>query len=302
MRHFYWAFGLKISSEIFFPEFFPITQPETIDVTISIGEVPEQLDIEKAVRVFKTYICPDDFLLKIDGIAKYRVTNGSQILIQPDIYSDIDSVRLFCISNSFTAVLNQRKQLQLHGSSFLYKDEVILILGMPNAGKSTILANIVNRGFRPFSDDVCVPILSSSQIHLYSSYPMMKYWKDTFKKVEIGDITDFHKIRPRLEKYGRFFHENFTIELKKLRQIFVLESDHLVKDCLIEQLKGVEAFKSLESQIYRKRYIKPFGLRQQAFKLTSSLAMSVQSFRLKRPFGINSVQQVTDLILSRLDE
>ncbi len=298
---YYRAYGLKIASGVSFPEFYPVDRPEVIDVTISVGEVPERLDNENAVHFFRTTISSGDFLLNLDGIARYRVMNGSQIIIQPEAGSDIDSVRVFCISNAFAALLNQRKQLQLHGSAFLNHDEVILILGATHAGKSTILANIVARGFKPFSDDVCVPVLSPpGEIRLFSSYPMMKYWVDTFSKVELGDRSEFYKIRPRLEKYGRFFHDQFTPEHKRLKQIFILETNKMLKECTIEPLKGIDAFKLLERQIYRKRYVKPFGLRQHAFLLISSLAtLPVQ--RLQRPAGINSVKQVTDIILSHLD-
>ena len=53
---------------------------------------------------------------------------------------------------------------------------LIGIIGKPGAGKSTLMAALMKRGFTLFSDDVCVPVSGTSEgVFMHSSYPMMKF-------------------------------------------------------------------------------------------------------------------------------
>ncbi|MBU1706190.1 hypothetical protein KKG19_05725, partial [Patescibacteria group bacterium] len=77
---FYKIFGLKIRSEIEFPELQKSSGKH--DVSIYVGSTPDR--IENPERTGARFTAsPGRFLLKIDGIAKYFVREGNLIVVEP---------------------------------------------------------------------------------------------------------------------------------------------------------------------------------------------------------------------------
>ena len=77
----YKLFGLTIESELELPEL----QSEfnkNPDVYIKLGSIPKHIQTEKKTEViFRN--SGDDFIFKLENIAKYRVQNGIKITIEP---------------------------------------------------------------------------------------------------------------------------------------------------------------------------------------------------------------------------
>ena len=75
----YHAFGLNIASAI---PFLDMTQTDGIlDVTIAYGKVPDGIP-EARIKGVRYQAAPGAFLLSVDNVARYYVTNGSHILIE----------------------------------------------------------------------------------------------------------------------------------------------------------------------------------------------------------------------------
>src|SRR5437762_891705 len=111
----YQAFGLAITSEIECPELLPGKAGLT-DVYVRCGPVPEHL--ENAVK--PGILCElgaDRFLLKLDGVARYLICVGSEIVIDAVPKADPAAIRLFLLGPVFGALLHQRGILPLHGSA-----------------------------------------------------------------------------------------------------------------------------------------------------------------------------------------
>ena len=222
----YWAYGLKVGSQIPFPELFSIEEDGPMDLDIVFGDIPL---IEKTDAGFHSAdydITPDAYRITIKDVASYHVSEGKRIIISADPNADQDSIRLFCLSNAFAAALHQRKTIPLHCSAILDKGELVLVFGASGAGKSTTKAALLQKGYRPFSDDVCVPEFhaATNEIRLFSSYPMMKFWKETLDLTGYSLKVD-RKIRPDIEKYGMYYHDDFMTASFKPKLIIVLEKD-----------------------------------------------------------------------------
>lgn len=157
--YYYWAYGLTVKSEIAFPELFHVPIPHDADIQIKMGEVPETLMSEISTKKSQRIFTSSEYLLVVPDTATYYAGAGNSIIIQKEPHADWESVRLFCLSNAFAAILYQRKSIPIHCSAFIHRDQLILIFGDSGAGKSTTLGAMLKRGYGVFSDDVCVPVI-----------------------------------------------------------------------------------------------------------------------------------------------
>jgi hypothetical protein len=206
----YWAYGLKVGSQLPFPELLPLQNDDPCDLAIAWGAIPV---IEKTLNGFHSEaydITPTHYRITIKDVASYFVQDGKTIFIEAHENADQETIRLFCLSNAFAAALHQRKTIPIHCAALIDNGELVLILGNSGAGKSTTMASLIQQGLKPFSDDVCVPLHDpeTGMISLFSSYPMMKFWKETLELVGLNSKAD-RKIRPDIEKYGIYFHQSF---------------------------------------------------------------------------------------------
>ncbi len=300
--YYYWAYGLNIHTEIPFPELYEVAAFDNPDAVLICGKVPLTIQGDLGFRSKSIMISPTEYILHVKDIASYHVQEGKQIVIEKSEDCDWDSVRLFCLSNAFAALLQQRNLIPLHCSAFLDNDELVLIMGDSGAGKSTTLAGMINKGFQPFSDDVCVPFFKqgSKELFMFSSYPMMKYWGDTFEKVDIGGGIKDRKIRPDMDKFGVYFHERFIIDFKKVKLVVMIEKASNITAVSTKHVSGIDLFQRLERNAYRGEYLGFAGLQKEHFKLFTSIATTTKTTLISRPFPENSIEGVLDAILDEL--
>lgn len=298
----YWAYGLKVGSQIPFPELLPLQNDTPCDLTVSLGSIPV---INKTINGYHSEyydITPTTYRITIKDVASYSVQDGKSIIIEAHQNADQDSIRLFCLSNAFAAALQQRKTIPLHCAALIDKGELILILGDSGAGKSTTMASLIKKGLKPFSDDVCVPFHNpeTDRICFFSSYPMMKFWRETLEEMGLENAVD-RKIRPDIEKYGIYFHQSFMTESLSPKITILLDKSDQISFPTIEPISGIELFKRLESNAYRGEYLGFSDLKREHFMLFTQLANQSACFLLKRPSYGNFVKEVAQKIINLLN-
>jgi hypothetical protein len=294
----YWGFGLKISSEIEFPEFSPADFLEP-DLTISIGKTPSELLGENVSKRAFSSISKDEYLLNVANICRYYVGYGKQIIAEPMPSIDEKSVRLFLLGTVMAAALYQRGSIPIHASAILKDGKLILFAGNSGAGKSTLLAHMAANGYSIFSDDICVmqhKITGKDGVYCTASYPMIKLWDDTITALDNNIFTRDYKVRPQLPKYGQFFHNQFNSSQIPLEKIFILKADNHAKEIKIERLALTDAFKKLETQAYKNQLIADNQLRRLHFTLLAEVTNYYPIFEVVRPFNIPATTQVYDII------
>ncbi|HYX07724.1 MAG TPA: hypothetical protein VE912_13430, partial [Bacteroidales bacterium] len=141
----YSAFGLTIFSEHPLPELeLSAGKP---DVIFRYGTVPEHLEKPDftAVRFEASH---GDFLLRVDGVARFRVKNGNEIIIDKKAEIQDHDVTLFLMGSAIGALLHQRGILPVHGSSVCRDGEAIIFAGVSGAGKSTLAGAFIKKGYQ----------------------------------------------------------------------------------------------------------------------------------------------------------
>jgi hypothetical protein len=296
----YWGYGLTIASEIEFPELLSFDF-EIPDVTIRLGKTPETLTGDDVVHKVNLCMGPTQYLLRLLNIANYYAANGISITVEPTPGIDDKSIRLFLLSSVMAAILHQRGTIALHASAIEHGGGVILFCGKSGAGKSTTATMLHQKGYKVFSDDVCVLKAEGDLVTAIPSYPMMKLWEDSFAKAGIPMVEEAQKIRPELAKYGRFFHDDFDIQPRAVKKIFLLDTDRASKEVSISSLRAVDAFKELQANTYRPAQTVAMKKRDIHFAIVSKLTAAAKVYKVTRPESTDTLAQVIDLITQALN-
>src|SRR5260221_9698305 len=82
-RHDYRAFGLRIRSSLPLPELIPDDSKGNPDAHIVYGSVPAALPGASVVRA-RFQAAAGALLLRIEGVARYLVTDGRRIVVEPE--------------------------------------------------------------------------------------------------------------------------------------------------------------------------------------------------------------------------
>jgi len=296
----YWGFGLHIESEIEFPELLPYVF-DAPDLTIRLDKTPETLTGQNVFHRVRVSMSQNEYLLKFLNVANYYAANGNEIIVERLQGADDKSLRLFLLSNAIAAILHQRNAIPLHASGIFHKDGVVLFCGNSGSGKSTIISAFRQKGYKVFTDDVCVlQKLPDGTIAVVPSYPMIKLWKDSYEKQGLAMTSEESRIRPQLPKYGNFFHEVFDVTPQTVKQFFILESNNLVSGVQIKVLSSLQAFAEIQKNSYRPVQMNVMQKRDIHFEMISTLIKGIPVYKTQRQANVNTIAELVASIESKL--
>jgi hypothetical protein len=290
----YRAFNLTIASEITLPEL-PYSDATTPDIAILKGDVSRAgLADPQVVRPY-SQIAPNELWLHIPHVAWFHVSDGNQIIVEPEADTDEQTIRLYLLGSCMGAILHQRNQLVIHGNAIRIGDECVIFAGHSGAGKSTLAAAFYRRGYEVLADDLAVV---DDDYRVVPAYPRMKLWSDSAKQLEI-DIDDLKQIRSQIEKYSYPMAEGFCNTPLPVRAIYLLNS-HNQPDFQFEAITGFEKFNPLKNNTYRIGYLKGLGLNATHLKRCSGLANRISLTRITRPNDGFQLDELVERIESDL--
>jgi len=289
----YWGFGLKIVSDMEFPELL-VYDFDIPDVEYIVGEVPDSIEGTTISAKSFSYIINDRALLfTVNDVARYYATDGHQIVIEPSRpMQDSRSVRLYVLATVMAAVLLHRNSLPIHASAIKQGEGLALITGDSHAGKSTTLAGMHRKGYTVFSDDVVVLQNDVSGVRVAASYPMIKLWDDTLEKMNDAQFEDrSFRIQQNMDKYGFFFHDQFDRNRYPVEKVFVLKIRD-IPELTHRTLSGKDAFEALVGQVYRPMLLQGNELKRLCFLMVSDIVKKNSVVEIRRPIACDADQLV----------
>ncbi|MDF1572511.1 MAG: hypothetical protein P1P82_12945 [Bacteroidales bacterium] len=275
----YLAFGLKIQSELCFPELHS-SEFKDPDVQISFGKNPKELtDIKSVGVLFQAK--KNDFLFRLDTVGSFRVQNGNSIIIEPSKSATEEEVRLFLLGSAIGALLQQLDLFTFHGSTVIKDDIAYVIGGKSGTGKSSLAATLLNKGFQLLADDISIIKNIKGIPMVYPGIPHLKLWADVMEALKL-DIESYPKVRPQILKYRKPVLHKFSNSPHKLGSIVILNTKNTL-DFEIEEIKGSKKFELLKENTYRYRFLEGLEKTNEHFHAVTLLAGSSNLFLIKRP-------------------
>lgn len=297
-RYIYRAYGINIASEIACPELLEGSSPS--QVQIHKGKVPETL-AGSHITGYKFAAKPGQLLINTDQIAKIKVSDGNQLLVEPRPDVQSFEVRLLLLGWGFGGLLQQRNILPLHGGSVKIGQESLILCADAQVGKSTLIAAFVQEGYH-FLDDNIVAIQDlDGFLTINPGYPQIKLWADSLTQLGI-EPASLQQVRPGIQKYALDFRSKFHDTPLPVGAIYILSHTKLPKLELIT-LSGSHKLAALSSQIFCQRFAHGLGKGESQFKCLLKLAQQVEVTRVllsaHRPSPKNLMDIIMDDYLSR---
>jgi len=246
----------------------------------------------------------DTCQIEIQGVARYRIAEGRQILFDPAPGAAPTDIRLYLLGTLMGALLYQRGQLPLHVSALSTPSGLWAFTGSSGAGKSTLAADLHLRlGYPLFSDDVVVADLCpGDKLILHPGPPRLKLWEDALERFAI----DKHTLVPdqtHKEKYHLQLEQGFCTEPQPLRSIVVLERLPIGESANLTTLKGAEAVQLLlAAALYRPGLRHRIGDPAQQFRILSTLVKQVNVYRYQRPWSLSALDDSLQPLLELIAE
>ena len=294
----YIAFGLSIESSFRIPELFPSETNKSPDVTIETGVVPENLP-DPAVRGFRYELKPDEYLLNVDNVARFLVSNGMRILIEPLAEGKERDIRLFLLTCVFGACLHQRKRMPLQASAVSLGEECVLLCGAPGIGKSTIAYALIKRGARLLSDGVsAIDFDGQNRAAVYPGYPRLKLWRDALEYFGIAEGC-YQRVREGIQKYWLPMEDVYVDVATPVKRMFFLVLNYHL-DLLYKPISGIEKFRRLNSRIQGREVFIDQGIKENYFNITSAMSETLPILEISRPFQQSTLSPIMERILEEL--
>lgn len=291
----YRAFGLRIDSDIPFPELGETIGPDAADLTIM-----RRLDDGAIARTDNEgrkglYAREGIVEFRVPQVAAFRITDGRRIEVYAESGADEDKIRLYVLGTCMGALLLQRRILPLHGSVVTRDGRAHAIVGISGAGKSTLSAALLERGFRLVTDDVAAIVFDERGTPLVMpAYPQQKLWQDSLERLKIAGSG----LRPLFERETKFAvpaNGVFWPEPVPLANIFELV--HFDgRTPMLEPIVRLERCYTLYRHTFRRSLIVPSGLAAWHFETAVRIAEKTGMHRLYRPSKVFAARESARLI------
>jgi energy-coupling factor transporter ATP-binding protein EcfA2 len=288
MKFSHFAYGLMLNSTLALPEL-PVSEGVG-EVTIQLGEIcsfaQKTNNGEKNLRVTS-----EGIYLFYEGIGKFLVRKGYEIIVDPAPGVEESIVRLSILGPALGVLLHQRGRLVLHGSAVIMNGGAVAFLGEEGSGKSTLAAAMYVNGHSVVADDLVTLQIENGSSKVFPSAPRLKLSPEV--AVSFGDFEKTQQISyPNLEIRSYLANKGFSALPLYLRQIYVLGES---EDKKIEPLMPQEAWVELIRHSYCAKLISN-GEAPSHLNQCATLVNQIPIFRLNRPRSISSLPDVVRMV------
>lgn len=262
------------------------------DVDVRLGFAPERLRDPVLSGVFYQGTS-DRFLLNFDGVARYLVSKGREVVVEVAPGAEPAMVRLLLLGAAFGSLLNQRRILTLHASAIGTPKGAVVFAGCSGIGKSTLAASFNKRGYPVLADEVCA--LSTGDFpRVLPGNPFLMLWADAVEKLNISH-TGLRRARSALEKYVVPLGSGFVSEAVSLHRVYLIEAT--VSDAFrLGPVCGLAKIRTIQTACYKPWFVKGTDFEKQHARQITEIARQTQVSIISRPSGGFRLDELTDLV------
>ena len=271
----YRLFDLHIRSDLELPELTAAEPVEAVDIDISLGPIADPIEGDD-YRVGE-----NGAGVAIDGVARYWISRGREIVIQQEADSDPRNVRLYLLGSAMGALLHQRGLLPLHGNAVEINGSAFIFIGPSGAGKSTLAAAFHDRGLQVLADDVAVIGFDDRRgAVVRPGISRLRLWEQSLR-ASGRDAKDYEQ-----SYSGDASFRKFDVPIASQLHSRPLGAIYLLADgaaFAITQIEGAAAVQALFANTYRGAFVPAGGRPLAHWQAVVQLLGRVPVFELIRP-------------------
>ena len=276
------------------------------DVVVRLGAVPAALPGPADRRrtpggraVWEA--SPGAFLIGLRGVARYLVTGGCEVVIEPCGGGNRE-VGAYLAGTVWAALLLQRGIVTFHASAAEFEAGAALFLGRSGAGKSSLLGALLKRGRAMLADDVAGVVLDAGGRPVaLPAYPRLRLCEDAVDALGWrGQAQAREREWMQSEKY-RMPAPRFRASPLRVCALFLLDSGH-GNGIGIEPVPPSAAVEALGMRAWRKPLVVGLGRRQAHFRVVAAMAQQAPVARVVRPSRPLRLGALADRIEAHVEE
>ena len=284
----YSVFGLHVRSELQLPELLELLEANSSarpQVAVRIGKVPDAPAAGPG-----PHLTDGGLLLVIPEVARYFVTGGAEIVVEPHPGVPNSNVRLFLLGSAMGALLHQRGLLPLHANAVEVGGRAFAFMGKSGAGKSTLAASFHDRGFRIVADDVCVVGFDEGgRPQVRPGISRLRLWREAL------DATGRDVVAYQRSFFGDDAPDKYDVPLARpcstdapipLAAVYLLERSEALQ---IEPLTGLAAAEAVFANTYRGAFVPKAGSSHDHWSACVQLVRGTPIFRAGRRWGLDDM-------------
>lgn len=285
-RH-YRVHGLLLESEIDLPDLVPASAGE-VDVTVLMA--PDSDDESDGGED----VASSDFAaFDIPSVARYEISDGRHILVQPRTGADPRTIRLFLLGSAMGLLLHQRGLFVLHAAAGVIDGKAVAVTGASGEGKSSFALAIRARGYALLSDDMLVIRHDGAGAHASRAVRRMRLCPDVMTAQGLEPDQFPLSYAPEEDRTKHDVAMGDAPDTVPLAVIVEL-AEGLPS---LELLEGADAVDRLMANSFRGLMLAPGRQREVHFRSAIALAKTVRVYRLRRPRDLQSLPaQVEQLV------
>ncbi len=311
----YVGYSLRVRSPVPLPFAALRMRAPAPDVTVRIGTVPETLHAPVHSRrcldgLPEWEAAPGIFLLRVQGVARYLVTEGRDILVEP-LGVDDRELGAHLEKTAWTALLLQRGIISFHASAVASEEGAVLFVGRSGAGKSSLLGALLKRGYAMLADDV-VGVAPDSSLRGASAshFPAPNAYSrflalPAYPRLRLcADALDALAWRGQALKEGKRFGKHlvpvrrFHASPLPIRSLYLLDA-HSRSGIEIETVRSSSAVEALRRQVLLKRLMNGLG-RREHFHTAVAMVRQAPVVRVRRPVHALRLDALADRVEAHL--
>lgn len=294
----YSCFNFQLISEIALYELTPavdLSDPRPL-VHVSLGSLPETLPGAQAPEFGLQVVTAGFVMLTVAGVARYLISGGSEIIVDPLPGAAERNVRLFLLGSALGILCHQRGLLPLHANAIVVDGRAVAFAGCSGSGKTTLAAHFERAGYELLCDDVCVIDFDEARRPVaWPGLPGLKLWGDAAE--EFGHKRgDLDQVAEGMDKYHIPMARAARPRAIPFDRLYVLSRAECHQTGSISCLRGAKAMAAVMAQTYRLIYLAPMGLRQRHFDLCAAAAVHAKIYAASRLWGYDVFAREADTL------
>ena len=283
----YSVFGLRVRSELSLPELFPLDGGGVADVTIRLGPIDEPQQEEGLHTV------EGGLLFVATDAGRYRIANGSEIVVEPTAGAAVRNVRIFLLGSAFGALLHQRGLLPLHANAVEIEGKAVAFMGASGEGKSTLAAWFHDRGYRIIADDVCVVRFDEEgQAYAAPGLPRLRLWSEALQftgRQAAGLERSYVSANQSFDKFDIPVEPSAAAcSDVPLAAVYVLDRAERFS---IDELRGIEAAEVVYANTYRGSYILAADAHHGHWQSAVALVRNTPVYAVSREWNLGKLDE-----------
>ena len=293
-RHFFGPFAL--TSELEITELRGQRGTGRIPVEIELAPLPDQISGTKEYDAM-CRVGSRDYLLSIPEVARFHAFGGSTVRVELAPGAAQADVSAFLLGSVFGALCHQNGLLPLHASSVATAGGVVAFLGESGAGKSTLAACLQARGYRIFSDDICLLEEAAGEMRAIPVAGWLKLWRQSLEHLAI-DPEQGARVFAKEDKF-RMPVDAAETETLPLRTLVFLARGEQGGPRLVP-MAAAETLARMMELTYLAYIPALNGEERRIFAQCGRALGQARAFRLEMPWALERMDEVLDTLAELL--